>query len=99
MPVEILIDENGTINAIGAVERVTVEIIAKLVRKGDTIVLEGLHLERINGGPLDRRQIALLCAEVCRHYQADRVIVQGARRTTGKSAGSIPKPIEYRVPK
>ena len=99
MPVEILIDENDTINAIVSVERVTVEIIAKVVRKSDTISFDGLHVERLIGGPLDRRQIALLCAEVCRHYEAERVIVQGARRTTGRSAGNIPKPIEFRVPK
>jgi hypothetical protein len=99
MPVEILIDENDTINAIVAIKDVSIEIIAKVVRESDTLRLEGLHLERLTGGPLDRRRIALLCAEACRHYGVERLIVQGARRTTGRSAGSIPKPIHYRVPK
>jgi hypothetical protein len=99
MPVEILIDENDTINAIVSVSQVSVEIIAKIKREGDTIWLDGLHLERLSGGPLDRQHIELLCAELCRHYQADNLVIQGARRTTGRSAGSIPRAIKYKVRK
>jgi hypothetical protein len=99
MPVQILIDENETINAIVVVPNMSVEIIANVTREGDTIRLEGLHVELLTGGPLSRRQITLLCGEMCRHYRVERLIVQGARRTTGKSAGTIPKPIHYRVPK
>jgi hypothetical protein len=95
MPVEILIDENDTIDAIVTANDVSVEIIARLVWEGDTIRLEGLHVERLTEGSLNRRQIGLLCAEACRHYGVKRLIVQGARRTTGKSAGTIPKPIHY----
>jgi hypothetical protein len=98
MPVEILIDENDTINAIVAVPSVSVEIIAKLVRQGSAIHLEGVHVERLFGGPLDRQQVRLLCAEFCRHYRTTRLVVQGAKRTTGRSAGRIPKAIEFEAP-
>jgi hypothetical protein len=37
MPVEILIDENDRINAIVSTPDVKVEIIAKVIRKGDTM--------------------------------------------------------------
>lgn len=99
MSVEILIDENDTIDAIVSVERVSVEIIAKIVRLVGTIRLDGVHVERLSGGPLDRRQIRLLCAELCRHYRVDRLVVHGAKRTTGRCAGSVPTPIEYEAPK
>jgi hypothetical protein len=99
MPVEILLDENDTINAIVSVPQVSVEIIATIKREGDTIWLGALHLERLTGGPVDRRNIELLCAELCRYYQADNLVIQGARRTTGRSAGSIPRTIRYKVRK
>jgi hypothetical protein len=99
MPVDILIDENDTINAVVTANDVSVEIIARLIWEGATIRLEGLHVELVTGGPLSRRQIGLLCAEVCRHYGVKRLIIQGAKRTTGRSAGTIPTPIHYKVPK
>ena len=99
MPVEILIDENGTINAIVSAPRVTIEIIANVIRQRDTIRLEGVHVERLSGGPLDRQNVDLLCAEFCRHYRVDSLVVQGARRTTGRSAGRVPRLIRYKVPK
>ncbi|HEV3145956.1 MAG TPA: hypothetical protein VGZ47_18870 [Gemmataceae bacterium] len=99
MPVDILIDENDTINAIISVPRVTVEIIAKVVRQADMIIMEGVHVERLGGGRLDRQNVNLLCAEVCRHYRVSEVIVRGARRTTGRSAGKIPRVVKYKVRK
>ena len=69
MPVEILIDENSTINAIVSVPTVMVEIVASVIRQGDTIKLKGVQVERLSGGILDRRNIGLLCEEFCRHYQ------------------------------
>jgi hypothetical protein len=95
MPVEILIDENDTIDAVIDVPIVAVEIIARVIRRSDTIYLEGVHVERIAGGPLDRKQVRLLCAEFCDHYQIRRLVVQGAKRTTGRCAGSMPKAIEF----
>ncbi len=99
MPVEILIDENDTINALISAQNVSVEIITKFKREDVTIWLDGLHVELLSGGPLDRRHIELLGAELCQHYRATTVIVQGARRTTGRSAGTIPRVIKYKVRK
>jgi hypothetical protein len=99
MPVEVLIDENDTINAVVVAEDVSVEIVANVTRKADTIYLQGLHLERLTDCTLNRGRIALLCAEVCRHYGVEKLIVQGARRTTGRMAGTIAKPIHYTVRK
>lgn len=98
MPVQILIDENDTIDAIVSVEQASVEIIANVIREGDTIRLNGVHLERLSKGRLERQQISRLCAEVCRYFGANRIVVQGARRTTGRSAGNIPRPLEFRMP-
>ena len=98
MPVEVLIDENDTINAIISADRVSVEIIAKVIRLRDSAKLEGLHLELLVGGPLVKRQIDLLCDEFCRYFELREIFVHGARRTTGKSAGRVPRPIHYRIP-
>jgi len=94
MPVEILIDENDTINALIDVPTVSVEIIARVIRRSDTVYLEDVHIERIAGGPLDRK-LRLLCAEFCDYYRIRRLVVQGAKRTTGRCAGSIPKAIKF----
>jgi hypothetical protein len=99
MPVQILIDENGAIDAMITVPEAAVEIIAKVIRQDDTIILDGVHVEKLSGGSVDRQQINRLCDEFCRHYQVDELIVRGARRTTGKSAGRIPKPLVHRVPR
>jgi ribosomal protein L7/L12 len=90
MPVQILIDENGAVDAIVTVPQMAVEIIATLIRQGDTMILDGVHLEKLSGAALDRQQIDRLCNEICQHYQAGELIVRGARRTTGKSAASAP---------
>jgi hypothetical protein len=97
MPVQILISEHGAIDAIITVPQVGVEIIATVFRQDDTITLEGVHVEKLSGASLDRQRIDRLCDEFCRHYQVDELIVRGARRTTGKSAGRVPKPLVYRV--
>lgn len=87
MPVQILIYEGNTINAVVSVPDVTVEIVAKLTRRGGTIVLEGLHVEKLSGEALERQHVHHLCREFCLHYRAKKLIVRGARRTTGRSAG------------
>lgn len=99
MPVQILIDENDTIDAIVSVSKVSVEIIANVIRKGDTIRLDGLHVELLSGGPLNRQQIELLGAELCRYFEVENLVVQGGRRTTGRSAGTIPRVINIKVRK
>jgi hypothetical protein len=99
MPVDVLIDENGTIDAIISISACKVEIVAVVEADGDTMTLDGVHLERISGATLTRTVIARLCAEICRHFRVKKLVVQGARRTTGKSAGSIPSPITYEAPK
>ena len=99
MSVEILIEENNTINAIVSVSQVSVEIIANMKRESDTIWLKGLHVERLSGGPLDRQHIQLLGDELCRYYQANHLVIHGARRTTGRSAGSIPRVLKLKVRK
>jgi hypothetical protein len=99
MPVQVLIDEGGAINAVVSLPEAAVEIIATLIRQGGTITLEGLHLEKLTGAPLERQQIHQLCEEFCRHYQAEQLIVRGARRTTGKSAGKVPRAIVHRLRK
>jgi hypothetical protein len=98
MSVDVLIDENDTINAIITANEFKVEIIARVGVQGDTMRLDELHLERLSGAPLSRVAIGLLCAEVCRHFRVRKLAVQGARRTTGRSAASIPSSITYEAP-
>jgi hypothetical protein len=97
MAVDILIDENDAINALITVPVASVEIIARVARVGETLRLDGMHIELLSGGPLTRSTVARLLDEVGRHFGVNRVIVQGARRTTGRSAGQIPKAIDHEV--
>jgi hypothetical protein len=99
MPVQILIDENGAIDAVITVSQVAVEIIATVIRQDDKMTLEGVHVEKLSGSSLDRRQIDRLCDQLCQHYQIDELTIRGARRTTGKSVGRFPRPHVYRVPR
>ena len=61
--------------------------------------LDGLHVEKLVGGPLNRQQTKIVCAEFCFHFRVDQLVVQGAKRTTGRSAGDIPGAIVFEVPK
>jgi hypothetical protein len=87
MPVKILIDENDTIDAIISVPTATVEIVANVTRQGDTIKLDGVHVELLADGPLDRLNIGMLCTEnrmVARSEEArsDQAYSRGGRHTT-----------------
>jgi hypothetical protein len=98
MPVQVLIDERDTINAVVSIAEVTIEIIAGVVRQGDTITLDGLHVEKLSGRNLGPQEVRRLCEELCRHFQVGQLTVRGARRTTGRSAGRIPRVIVFRLP-
>jgi hypothetical protein len=93
-----LIDEGGAVNFLARQGATEVEVIANVSRVGNTIKLEGLHFTKNAGETLSMRQLHELAREFGRQQCAKEVIIQGAVRTTGRTAGKIYKPITVKVP-
>ena len=68
-----------------------VEVIARLSRLGDTIVLEDFSIDGDGAGSLGFRSLKELGRRFARQQNAPRLIVRGTVRTTGASPGEKPR--------
>jgi hypothetical protein len=73
------------------------ELIGSLSRHGDELHLDGVHV-----GGLSRNQLGLpRLREMARHFLEDqharRLVVHGAKRTSGASPGRRPQPMFFDV--
>jgi hypothetical protein len=98
---EIPINEGGTINAVGKVGDVEIEIIADMSRSGNTVTLDGLHFNKNAGGQLKSKQLQEFGRDFLRqHGEGSTVLeIKPAARSSGATAGSgiLPKPITIKL--
>ncbi len=66
----------------------------ELVEQGETLILRGAHIE--GAGTL--AELKSVAREFGREHGYKRVIIEGARRTTGARPGHIPRPITIDIP-
>lgn len=93
-----IVDRDGDVlQIVGEGPKGRIEVVAEMVRNGDTVVLRGLHADGSGPGSLGFSEIRAFAREFGRLQDAKIVEIHGARRTTGANRGKIPKPIRVRV--
>ena len=98
---KIPINEGGTINAVGKVGDIEIEVIANLSRTGNKIILEGAHFTKNSGGTLGAKRLQEFGRDFLVQHgnDATELVIVPALRTTGATAGTgvVPKPITIKL--
>lgn len=74
-----------------------VTVMAGFGMEGGTLVLRDLHIEGPGAGTLSPARLRSFARELGRQEGAEKVIVQGAKRTTGANPGHHPRVIIIEV--
>jgi hypothetical protein len=74
-----------------------IEMIAKVTRDGDTLHLNGLHIDGPGGNELGIRGIRDLAVDLGRQHGVKKLVVHGGTRTTGANPGRVPRPVTFPV--
>lgn len=72
-----------------------VRVITGMTKEGDTLVLNGLHIDGPGAGALGLRELRHLATALGRQEGARRVTIYGGIRTTGAYPGHTPRPITF----
>lgn len=79
--------------AIGQSGTTQIRVMAEMLRQGDDLLLRGAHIEGAGAGSVGIRTLMEIGRVFGRQQGVKRVIVEGARRTTGARPGRTPRPI------
>jgi hypothetical protein len=91
--VRILEQEGNTTIASFKVAGVEARIIGDVTREGDTLFIRGAHIQ----GDATLKEVLAAAQRYGREQGVKRVIIEGAKRTTGANPGHLPKPITVEV--
>jgi len=79
----------------------TYEVIANITREGDTIILEGAHMQGSGAGQFGGKELLKEIREAAKQFGkeqgAKEVVIQGGARTSGANPGHVPPPIRIKV--
>ena len=90
---EIVAQEGAIVEILGQSGATQIRVMAEMLRHGDDLVLRGAHIEGAGAGTVGIRALMEIGRAFGRQQGVKRVIVGGARRTTGARPGRIPRPI------
>jgi hypothetical protein len=89
-------DEPRIIERDGDVVRIVagaIEVIARLTRSGDDLILEGFSIDGAGPGSVGMRRLRELARRFAADQGARRLIIRGTTRTTGASPGKRPREV------
>lgn len=89
--------DGDTVRLVGDGPKGRIEVIARMTRTGDTLVLDGLHADGGGPGSQGLGEIRAFARQLGRQEGAKRVEVRGGTRTTGANPGKVPRPITFDV--
>ena len=69
------------------------EVIARMLRSGGDLVLEGLSIDGAGRGSQGLKELRRLAREFGADQGAKRILIRGTPRTTGAKPGKIPREI------
>ncbi|HEX5179804.1 MAG TPA: RHS repeat-associated core domain-containing protein, partial [Gemmatimonadaceae bacterium] len=98
LKVNVTVEEGiATVEAEGANGPIT--LMGNMSREGDVVTLDRAHIGGVGRGASSQSEMRSVVQQFGRQQGATRVIIRGARRTTGLHKGQIPRPITVDVPK
>jgi RHS repeat-associated protein len=74
-----------------------VRFVAEHIREGDTLVLKGFDIEGPGAAKMGREGLNAFAQAYGRSQGVKRLIIEGARRSTGRNIGRIPKPAVFEI--
>jgi hypothetical protein len=75
-----------------------IRIMGNISREGNVITLNRAHIEGAGPGASSFSEMRGIVEEFGRQQGASQIVINGARRTTGRHAGQVPRPITVDVP-
>jgi len=74
----------------------TILTIGEYILKGPVLEIHGFHMQGLWPGALEYSGVMfLICIALLELKNVDTIKIFGARRTTGRRAGAIPRPKEF----
>jgi len=91
--VEVLAEQDGVAEINIVTDHGNVTIIGHIYLDGDTLVADGVHIDGPGAGVFGSSIFQVACQVLRSLDDVDGIRISGARRTTGKGAGKIPRPV------
>lgn len=91
--IEVIEQEGDVFDLRGSSPTVDVRVIAQITWEDDDLLLSGLHIQGAGPGSAGLASLRQLARELGRLWGARRVIIHGARRSSGAARGHLPRPI------
>lgn len=71
----------------------TVDVVAEMAMEGSDLIVKGVHVGHLGIGIIGTKLLSLACQILRSLGDVEAIRIHGARRTTGRQAGTIPRPI------
>jgi RHS repeat-associated protein len=95
--IQVVQREGNLVEMVGTSAKGEIRVLTEMTREGDALVLKGLHMEGPGAGSMGLRELREFARQLGKEQGVNRVIVQGAERTTGANPGRVPRSIEFKV--
>lgn len=95
--IQVVQREGNLVEMVGKGARGEIRVLTEMTKQGDTLVLKGLHMEGAGAGSTGIRELREFARQLGKEQGVNKVVIEGAERTTGANPGHIPRTIEIKV--
>jgi RHS repeat-associated protein len=95
--IQIVQTEGGLVEMVGTGPRGEIRVLTEMVKEGDALVLRGMHMQGPGAGTVGLRELREFARQLGKEQGVNRVIIEGATRTTGANPGHVPRKVEIKV--
>jgi RHS repeat-associated protein len=95
--IQIVQAEGSLVEMVGTGPKGEIRVLTEMVKEGDALVLRGMHMQGPGAGNVGLRELREFARQLGKEQGVNRVLIEGATRTTGATPGHIPRRIEIKV--